>query len=99
MQALRNSRWKPENEEERCYTGVAIGCGLSFTEELANAGMLLVSFRLLIAPCTKTVGNVQWFMALSRSGLTNHSARVNKHVLKSMKGLRKLCYIVRLQDH
>ncbi|GMH37526.1 hypothetical protein BSKO_05399 [Bryopsis sp. KO-2023] len=40
-EALRNANWKPDNPEDKINTGVAIGCGMSFTTEVAEAGLML----------------------------------------------------------
>ena len=42
-EALRNAGWLPDNDDKRAVTGVAVGCGLSCTSEVAAAGALVVS--------------------------------------------------------
>ena len=43
QQALQDAGWRPESEEQRQYTGVAIGAGMSCTADMADAGVLIVS--------------------------------------------------------
>ena len=43
-EALHDAGWFPESEEQRQYTGVAIGNGMSATADVAEAALLIVRF-------------------------------------------------------
>lgn len=45
-EALRDGGWRPSSDEERDAAGVVIGVGMSFTADLADAGLLLGENRL-----------------------------------------------------
>ena len=45
-EALEDARWHPSTERERRETGVAIGVGMSATEEMAEAGTMLQEGKL-----------------------------------------------------
>ena len=44
-EALQDANWMPATDEQRQYTGVAVGNGMSATSEIAQAGMLMVGSR------------------------------------------------------
>ncbi len=41
-EALQDAGWAPSTDEQRQYTGVAVGNGMSSTAEVAEAGQLIV---------------------------------------------------------
>jgi 3-oxoacyl-[acyl-carrier-protein] synthase II len=45
-EALQDAQWHPESPEDRHATGVAIGAGMSCTEDMSDAGILLQAGRL-----------------------------------------------------
>lgn len=45
-EALQDAGWSPRTAEQRQYTGVAIGNGMSSTAEVAEAGRMLAEGKL-----------------------------------------------------
>lgn len=56
-EALLDAGWRPQSEAERDATGVAIGVGMSFSTDLAEAGVLMVRRLWPWIPCMLPVSS------------------------------------------
>lgn len=45
-EALREANWQADSPDAKAATGVAIGAGMSSTEDMAEAGMLIAQARI-----------------------------------------------------
>ena len=45
-EALQDARWHPDAPSDKAATGVAIGAGMSSTQDMADAGVLLAQVSL-----------------------------------------------------
>lgn len=57
-EALQAANWHPASSEDKAMTGVAIGVGMSSTQDIADAGVLVSQVRL-----EHTLSELLWSMA------------------------------------
>lgn len=49
-QALQDANWFPENEQDRCKTGVSIGCGIGSLKDISESSIVSQSNPRKVSP-------------------------------------------------